>query len=271
MNRLAELKGADDPDADVEKATPNEEASDNESPQYMTDFFDGACRALLFFFLSWVLFRGISHWNTTTFSRVEVGQIKSWMSNFRQNISAIEDSYGKYVTSVTNEQTKEASDKLDELIDDTNELTHKIRGLSLLFLLCGFFLGPLASVHCAPTPQYAFFSESPLVDLELCLCIVVLFFSRLSLIFCTVFTLDGLKKIEADTAKSKDASSETRIRVNMHNTLTVKFLDLMTTYQEAQVRNNRTTSISSTHVLLRIGIDLWTVALSLCVVAIPVF
>ena len=60
--------------------------------------------------------------------RAEVGQIKSWMSNFRQNITSIEECYGQYVTSVTNEQTKEASDKLDELIDDTNELTHKIRG-----------------------------------------------------------------------------------------------------------------------------------------------
>lgn len=58
----------------------------------------------------------------------EVGQIKSWMSSFRQNITAIEECYGQYVTSVTNEQTKEASDKLDELIDDTNALTHKIRG-----------------------------------------------------------------------------------------------------------------------------------------------
>lgn len=48
---------------------------------------------------------------------------------------------------------------------------------------------------------------------------------------------DGLKKIETDMNAQKDASSETRIRVNMHNTLTVKFMDLMTTYQEAQVRS----------------------------------
>lgn len=43
MDRLAELKGSDDPDVDVEKATPGEEeaSGDNESPQYMTDFFDG--------------------------------------------------------------------------------------------------------------------------------------------------------------------------------------------------------------------------------------
>jgi flagellar hook-basal body complex protein FliE len=45
---------------------------------------------------------------------------------------------------------------------------------------------------------------------------------------------DVLKQIETDM-KDKEQSSETRIRVNMHNTLTVKFLDLMTSYQEAQV------------------------------------
>ena len=51
-----------------------------------------------------------------------------------------------------------------------------------------------------------------------------------------VLRADGLKKIETDAKAAKEMSSETRIRVNMHNTLTVKFLDLMTTYQEAQVR-----------------------------------
>jgi hypothetical protein len=39
--------------------------------------------------------------------------------------------------------------------------------------------------------------------------------------------------MQAENAKSS-GSSEARIRNNMHNTLTVKFLDLVTSYQEAQ-------------------------------------
>jgi hypothetical protein len=37
----------------------------------------------------------------------EVGKIKNYMSSFRQNITAIEEAYGQYVTSVTNEATSE--------------------------------------------------------------------------------------------------------------------------------------------------------------------
>lgn len=65
----------------------------------------------------------------------------------------------------------ESSAELDVLIDETNDLTHKVR--------------------------------------------------------------DALQEMQAENAKSS-GSSEARIRNNMHNTLTVKFLDLVTSYQEAQ-------------------------------------
>ena len=44
---------------------------------------------------------------------------------------------------------------------------------------------------------------------------------------------DALKKMGEQNAK-ESGSSENRIRSNMHNTLTVKFLDLATSYQEVQ-------------------------------------
>jgi syntaxin 1B/2/3 len=66
---------------------------------------------------------------------------------------------------------KASSSQLDSLIDETNELTHKVR--------------------------------------------------------------DGLQEMQNANAKAS-GSSEARIRNNMHNTLTVKFLDLVTSYQEAQ-------------------------------------
>jgi len=48
---------------------------------------------------------------------------------------------------------------------------------------------------------------------------------------------DALQEMQTENEKleKKEAgSSEARIRTNMHNTLTVKFLDLVTSYQEAQ-------------------------------------
>jgi hypothetical protein len=59
---------------------------------------------------------------------IDVGQIKSWLSSFRHNIASIEEIYGQFVTSVTNDQAKETADQLDDLIDETNALTHKVRG-----------------------------------------------------------------------------------------------------------------------------------------------
>ena len=60
---------------------------------------------------------------------VDVGKIKSWLSSFRHNIASIEEIYGQFVTSVTNDQAKETADQLDDLIDETNSLTHKVRGI----------------------------------------------------------------------------------------------------------------------------------------------
>lgn len=154
MNRLNELKGDD---ADLEKGEHSDSNKDDndengdtdnkggeatgEDAQYMTDFFE------------------------------DVGQIKAWMSSIRKNIGAIEEVYGHFITAVTSDQTKESSAELDVLIDETNDLTHKVR--------------------------------------------------------------DALQEMQAENAKSS-GSSEARIRNNMHNTLTVKFLDLVTSYQEAQ-------------------------------------
>mmetsp|Transcript_610 Transcript_610/g.879 ORF Transcript_610/g.879 Transcript_610/m.879 type:complete len:293 (+) Transcript_610:27-905(+) len=134
VDRLAEIKTGDDNDLEAGRVG-------DDGEQYMTDFFQ------------------------------DVGKIKSWLSSFRHNIASIEEIYGQFVTSVTNDQAKETADQLDDLIDETNSLTHKVR--------------------------------------------------------------DALKKMESEN-KTQGESSESRIRVNMHNTLTVKFLDLMTQYQEAQ-------------------------------------
>jgi len=90
VDRLAEIKTGDDNDLEAGRVG-------DDGEQYMTDFFQ------------------------------DVGKIKSWLSSFRHNIASIEEIYGQFVTSVTNDQAKETADQLDDLIDETNSLTHKVR------------------------------------------------------------------------------------------------------------------------------------------------
>lgn len=93
MDRLAELKGDD---IDLESG----ENQDNINEQIAnTDFFE------------------------------EINQIKTHLNHIKQNIKTIEETYGRFVTSVTNDQAKKVNAELDGLITETNELTTKVRDM----------------------------------------------------------------------------------------------------------------------------------------------